>query len=74
MNSQSRAEQLVMRVNARAWRYEANLSTAQNTARHSRSVGDFFSSVFDHRCQGVTDHFLNLGEDCTCSGFTGGSV
>ena len=38
-----------MRVNGRAWRYEANLSTAQNTARHSRSVGDFLLSVFDHR-------------------------
>ena len=38
-----------MRVNSRAWRHGAILSTAQGTARYSRSVGDFFSSVRDHR-------------------------
>ena len=38
-----------MRVNGLAWPYEAKLSVAQSTARHSLSFGDDFSSVFDHR-------------------------
>ena len=38
-----------MRMNGLAWRYEANLSIAQSTTRHSLSVGDFFLAVFGHR-------------------------
>ena len=49
MNSYIRAAPSVMRVNGLAWRYEANSSIAQGTGRHSLSVGDLFSSAFDHR-------------------------
>ena len=61
-----------MRENSLAWMYEANLTIAQSTARHSLSVDDFFSSSFDHRWLAyarVSESFLNLCEDCSCSCF-----
>ena len=51
-----------MRVNGLAWRHEANLSTALSTARYSRSVGDFFSSVFDHLWLAYARVFRPLSE------------
>ena len=48
LKSQVSAEQSVIRVNELARTYDANSSTAQSIARHSRSVADFFASVTCH--------------------------
>ena len=42
------AEQSVIRVNGLARTYDANLSTAQSIARHSRFVAAFFASGTGH--------------------------
>ena len=68
------AAQSVMRVNGLAWMYEANLSIAQSTVRHSLSAGDIFSSVFDHRWLAYAsylNHFLNMCKGRSCSCFAG---
>ena len=64
-----------LKVNGLAWRYEANLSIAQSTARHYLSVGDIFfrqsSPISGLHMLGFVNHLLNLCGDCSCSCFAG---